>query len=567
MLEAPWVTVGVDLFDVFLTQIADLPNGLDIDVFCNVLSVKDAGRLRAGLDSGRFSSLRLVVDRGAFVRRNEAEDGQNTNASDIEGLLGAQRIRGICTHLKAIVWSSKAGSGCLISSANLNHNNRPECHERCDRLALVLPIVADRLFATVPPGIDGSTSAAYAAIEHVLNTVAEVAGGEGVIKAIAPPPDLGLVDDEVLITNKTGAGDLLATLMKRAGIVARVWISTWSLKPEHFPILGDLRREGVDVGCWLPSRFARRGQNQTLLSYVAALGESVRWSPTHAKIVLVEGSLGSFMLTGCANLGALVAVDLIRVRSGGAELADFAAKLLAGLPLESAPPLPEPIGIPAGKKGATVAAEPVGPRQYLTLSARLALPEGEGGVTERQLVAIAARDLSERDRLFQRDQRERMIRRWVAFAMPDTDVERLGCAAFAVDLPTIRRMIRKVRADFRDEAREAERIPIHEKRHADRIRLEELFMEARAKGHLSVAARCAEMLIRLNGTLPTPEEIPVTYVPEEHLGARGMTDEELAAALMEGQTVTVVVPRAGRALGHEAEEDEGADDYAELLEE
>lgn len=341
-IDLPWVTVGVDLFDVIVEQMADTPGPLDVTLFCNVLSTKDAGRLRAQLDSGRFRSLRLVVDRGAFVLRQGADDGQVENAGDIEAELGAHRIRGINTHLKASVWQDSRGrGGCLVSSANLNRNNRPECHDRADLLAPALLSAARALFDNLPPGVTPPSDEAYRGIEIALGVVRS-GDWPGVV---GTDTALDATVGGVFVTNKVGVGDILPTLVTAAGPRPRIWLSTWSLKEEHIRVLCGWRDAGADVRCWLPARFARRGQNEKLLGMLANLAPQLTWSPVHAKVVVVSGPSASFLVTGCANLGRLTALDLFRVRAGGRELADHGAALLSALPTEEAVALPAPIGL------------------------------------------------------------------------------------------------------------------------------------------------------------------------------------------------------------------------------
>lgn len=336
MTALPWVTVGVDLFDVFEQQVRDLPDGIDVTVLCNVLSTKAAGQLRASLDSGRFASVRVVVDRGAFQRRTvNSGDGQVENVADIEGILGAARLRGTCTHIKAIVWEAPGcPAGCLVTSANLNRNNRPESHERADGLALHLTAIADALFEALPPGVLIDSSTAYGGIRAALDA-ADDAGArvwDAGITDAAPGAHIG---------NKIGMGDLLG-LVAEVGAPARVWVSTWSLQAGHAQALCGLAAGGVDVRVWLPARFARRRSNEKLLGEVARLGDRLVWSPTHAKILLISGPEGAYLATGCANLGRLTALDLINLRYGGADLAAHGAAMLEGLPVEAAPSLPEP---------------------------------------------------------------------------------------------------------------------------------------------------------------------------------------------------------------------------------
>lgn len=348
----PWVTVGVDLFDVLVEQMAATPGPLDVTLFCNVLSTKDARRLRTQIDSGRFRSLRLVVDRGTFVLRQGADDGQVHNAGDVEAILGAERIRGICTHLKAVVWEGDAGGGCLISSANLNHNNRPECHDRADHMAGPLLAIADELFAEITPGVVPPSSHAYRGIGLALDQVRD--GWDGV-EGVDTPPDA--TRGGIYLTTRVGMADVLPGLIAAAGDNPRIWASTWSLKPEHITVLCGWRDDGVDVRLWVPARFAARGQNAKILGQVANLADEITWSPVHGKIVVVSGDRASYLITGCANLGRVTNLDCFRVRVGGFELAEYGCALLEALPTEEAPalPPPEPLAPPKQPKAKATA--------------------------------------------------------------------------------------------------------------------------------------------------------------------------------------------------------------------
>lgn len=335
MTSLPWVTVGVDLFDVFEEQVRDLPDGLHVTVLCNVLSTKAAGQLRARLDSGRFAEVRVVVDRGAFQRRTvNATDGQVENVADVEAYLGAERIRGTGTHVKAIIWEGPA-TGCLVTSANLNHNTRPECHERADNLAPALLALADALFAELPEGVLIDSATAYSGIQVALN------GVEGMPGVRVWRDGVHVAEIGAHLGNKIGMVDFLP-LVKHVGAPARVWVSSWSIQADHIAALEALADEGVDVRVWLPARFARRGSNEKLLSAVSRIAPLVTWSPTHAKVLLIDGPKGAYLATGCANLGKLTALDLINLRRGGRELAEHGAAMLTGLPAEDAPDLPPP---------------------------------------------------------------------------------------------------------------------------------------------------------------------------------------------------------------------------------
>lgn len=194
------------------------------------------------------------------------------------------------------------------------------------------------------------------------------------------------------------------------------------------------------------------------------------------------------------------------------------------------------------------------PRRASTLPAHARLgAAGADRLTVAQLVRLDPNALPRTDRVFQAEQRELMVRKWMAWGLPDDQVVRLAVAHFGVEPAAGRRMLRKVRLDLVNEARAVEAVPMEERRHADRIRVEHLFNLAREKNNLSVAARCAELLIRLNGTMPVREEIPLTPVPEAHQAARRLPIEELRAIVAQQRARMAAVPRA------EAEEAEYAE--------
>ena len=337
------MTHGIDLWDVLLEQVGHDTTGLDVTIFCNVMSVKDAGRVRAALDSGRFRSVRVVGDRGAFVLRQGSDDGQMHNAGDIEDTLGLSRLRGINTHLKAIIWQGPA-SGCLVTSANLNHNNRPECHDRADYLAPTLLAIADELFAALPPGLTPAATIAFSGVGIGLDVATRRWPGVFGVD-YTPAAEAG-----IYITKGIGVGDILPALLEAAGPAPRLWLSSWTLKPVNARKLIDWRDSGVDVRCWLPSRAARRGetsadparrlQREDALALFVQLGPAITWSPVHGKVVVVSGDKASFLVTGCATLDGFGALDLFRVRRGGKELAAHGIAMLEGLPTEISPELP-----------------------------------------------------------------------------------------------------------------------------------------------------------------------------------------------------------------------------------
>ena len=89
--------------------------------------------------------------------------------------------------------------------------------------------------------------------------------------------------------------------------------------------------------------------------------------------------------------------------------------------------------------------------------------------------------------------------------------------------------------------------------------IQHLFDLAREKNNLSVAARCAELLIRLNGTMPVREEIPVTPVPEAHQAARRLPIEALREISAQQRARMAAVPRVDPEAAEYAEyEDEAA---------
>ena len=152
--------------------------------------------------------------------------------------------------------------------------------------------------------------------------------------------------------------------------------------------------------------------------------------------------------------------------------------------------------------------------------------------------------LDRADRVFQREQREVMVRKWCAWSLPDDQTVRMAVATFGIDVATARRMLRKVRLDLVNEARAIEAVPMGERRHADRVRLETLFYVAIQSNQLGVAVRCADSLIRLNGTMPVAEEIPVTPVPEAHQAARRESLAKLQEIVASQRARLAVVPRS-----------------------
>lgn len=192
------------------------------------------------------------------------------------------------------------------------------------------------------------------------------------------------------------------------------------------------------------------------------------------------------------------------------------------------------------------------------LHRRLA-PKAQDRITVAELVRIDSTALTRTDRVFQTEQREVMVRKWLAWGLPDDQIVRLAVAHFGAEPSAARRMMRKVRLDLVNEARAVEAVPVEERRHADRLRVEHLFNLAREKNNLNVAARMAELLIRLNGTMPVREEIPVTPVPEAHQAARRLPIEDLRAIVAQQRARMAAVPRADAEATEYAEyEDEPA---------
>lgn len=198
------------------------------------------------------------------------------------------------------------------------------------------------------------------------------------------------------------------------------------------------------------------------------------------------------------------------------------------------------------------------PRRTSTLAVHARLgAQGNDRLSVAQLVRLDPNSLPRPDRVFQTEQREVMVRKWLAWGLPDDQIVRLAVAHFGAEPAAARRMMRKVRLDLVNEARAVEAVPVEERRHADRIRVEHLFNLAREKNNLNVAARMAELLIRLNGTMPVREEIPVTPVPEAHQAARRLPIEDLRAIVAQQRARMAAVPRA----------EEEAPEYAEYEDE
>lgn len=343
--ERLWVTAGaLDLAEYVLQQVDEVGRPADVDIMVTAAGVKDVRRLAEAQRTGVIGRIRLILDAGTLNIRNNADDGQASNAQDIEDALGPDGVRCIRVHAKAGRLAGPRGAHAFITSANLNRNNRPEQYETVDGFAGSLEAVFDAVFDRVPPGCAKPNGAeAYQGLAEALEQLSRP--GLVVYRGSAPLPVhllANLAADQILIVERAGVGELLEGLIELAGVCS-VRASTWNISRGDVHVLAAALVDGkvskLDVS--MPSVFGRRVSNAD--GYHAVMGlipTQVRWGPSHAKVLLVRGELETFVVTGGANFVNQGLLDIVRIRRGDAALADLADQLLDALPVEEPPPPP-----------------------------------------------------------------------------------------------------------------------------------------------------------------------------------------------------------------------------------
>lgn len=353
--ERLWITSGdLDLADYILQRIDEVGAPADVDLMVTAAGVKDVRRLAEAKRTGVIGELRLILDAGTLKIRSRAKDGQRSNAHDIEDAVGAEAVRCIRVHAKAGRIAGADGEHAFVTSANLNRNNRPEQYETTDDLGPILEEVFGAVFDRVPPGCaNPHGAAAYQGLGEALDQLER----PGLVvyrpSRAMPVHQLASMDpDQIVIVERAGVGELLDGLLDLAG-VCTVRASTWRLGRGDVHVLGaalvDGRVTRLDVA--LPSLFGRRASNAD--GYHAAMGlipTHLRWSPSHAKILVVRGERETFVVTGGCNFANQGQLDIIRVRRGDEGLADLADELLDELPSEDPPPPPSTLQVQTARR-------------------------------------------------------------------------------------------------------------------------------------------------------------------------------------------------------------------------
>ena len=145
------------------------------------------------------------------------------------------------------------------------------------------------------------------------------------------------------------------------------------------------------------------------------------------------------------------------------------------------------------------------------------------------------------DLRYQKAMRLDRVRAWMSLALPHTQIVHLGLSGFGTSVAHLTALIKAVTKEFRTEAAEIETTPIHERRHADRLRLEGIMQLAVEGKKLDTALRAVGMLIKLNGTMPIRVD-DAAFVSDEAQGARGLSDDLIAEILASGRPLITDVP-------------------------
>ena len=341
-----WITDGdLDLVEYVFQRIDEVGTPADVDLMVLAAGVKHVQRLASAMATGVIGNLRLIIDAGTLLVRDQAKDeSKRSDAQGIEDAIGIERVRAIRVHAKAGRIVGPNGAHSWICSANLNRNSRHEQYETTDIFGPILGDVFGAVFDRVPPGCAAhSASGAYKGLGDVLE---ELKGSSVSVyrPGIAMPTHMlaDMEDDQILFVERAGVGDLLPGLLDLAG-VCRVRACTWGVSRSdvHVLTVGLVDGRISDLAVWLPGRFGRRSSMAD--GYCAVMGlmpDHVRWSPSHAKILVIRGEDQTFVVTGSANFGNIGQLNIIRIRRGDEALADLADGILDELRLEEPPKQP-----------------------------------------------------------------------------------------------------------------------------------------------------------------------------------------------------------------------------------
>lgn len=487
MNPALWLTDGrrslIDEVDALLRECGE---PADVDIIIGAAGVKDARQVAAWRAAGRIGRLRVVLNSGLLALRRGAADGQRHNARDLEEAFTADAVRLIDLHGKAVIVRGRASTAAVITSANLNHNNRPEQYELADHLADGLARVVDRVFEVVPPGCaDYRGPAAYRGLQEALRTI----GGRGIVVhpgAEDVAPGEIAEDDQLLVLCRAGVGEILPALAARLGTPLSVSAASWGIGHTVSFRIARWLESGVlaDFRLAVPARFGRRQESAyDYACAAAALGERIRWSPTHAKVLVARGPRGCAVVSGSANLTPIGKLDFARVRMGDDALADLATQLVDHQRGEDAPSAPEDVYA----ERAAVA------------YARFRVPELSGGEKEEQ--EDHARSRPPRSSRAEYEERIRVAEELLRRGKSDRDAARALSAKFEVTFARGQKWLSEVRRRWKLAASERHDRTEGEVREETRERYAMILEKSIADKDWRNAGRMARMIAEIDGLL------------------------------------------------------------------
>lgn len=361
-----WLTGGaIDLTQVIAQFAAAVGSPADVDVIVTAAGHSHVAQLAAMRASGILGRVRLVCDIGTIMLRT-SEAGRD-DANIIDAAIGAEWCRAIRIHAKAFRISGPRGTRAIITSANLNRNNRPEQYERADHVAPAIERLVDLVFDHTTPGLSG---ASHRSGFHGMNEALGRFVDDECIIYREPEPIastvVGRSVDHVIVVERIGVAGMIPAALELAGRGATVSASTWGLTPADVRMLkaalDDGRMKSLSLG--LPSRMGRRdAARKAYCTAVALINASLWWSPTHAKIAVIDGPDDCIVITGGANFMSGGQLDMTRIRRGDIGLARHATAVLDSTPREPAPPHPsaeEIAAVIAASQPSAQASDPLG---------------------------------------------------------------------------------------------------------------------------------------------------------------------------------------------------------------
>ena len=335
---------GRQLLDTLQEMVREAGGCPEIDIASLGFGRRETAAVAAMQADGRVGRVRLVAGLGtAILRQREGRTGWD----DMLGAFGADNVRAALCHTKLVLVRGQRDLA-LLTSANLNRNNRPEQYERADERSRDLKRFVDAVFKCCPPGL--SRSGSLEAMRRVLD-----ANPLDATDYPAPPSGAAVHalcerGPALVLCHRFGMGSLLPVLGRIAGRGSTLDATTWALSKEDAFAVGREAEWGwlSEVNVRVPARLGRRADGAKAHAAMQLAADCFSWSPSHAKVAVLEGPEARFTLTGC-NFQLLDELDIMVVRSDAAS-AIGAREALASIPTEPPPEPPSDAEMAAARK-------------------------------------------------------------------------------------------------------------------------------------------------------------------------------------------------------------------------